>query len=67
MDYLSIAAYTDSEEPHKILLGKEIILLEGINLNNVLPGIYHLICLPLPIVDSDGAPARAILTKIGPF
>jgi arylformamidase len=67
MDYLSIAAYTDSEEPHKILLGKGIILLEGINLHNVLPGIYHLICLPLPIVDSDGAPARAILTKIGPF
>jgi arylformamidase len=63
VDYLSIAAYTDSEAPHKILLGKKIILLEGINLHNVLPGTYNLICLPLPIVDSDGAPARAILTQ----
>jgi len=63
VDYLSIAAYTDSEAPHKILLGKKIILLEGINLHNVLPGTYNLICLPLPIVESDGAPARAILTQ----
>jgi arylformamidase len=67
VDYLSIAAYTDSEAPHKILLGKEIILLEGINLSGLLPGTYHLICLPLPIVDSDGSPARAILTEIGPY
>ncbi|HBH13546.1 MAG TPA: cyclase [Clostridiales bacterium] len=67
LDYLSIAAYTDSEEPHKILLGKEIILLEGINLHGVLQGTYHLICLPLPIVNSDGAPARAILTEKGSF
>lgn len=67
VDYLSIAAYADSEAPHKILLGKGIILLEGINLQSVPPGIYHLICLPLPIVDSDGSPARAILTEKGSF
>jgi len=67
VDYLSIAAYADSEAPHKILLGKGIILLEGINLQSVPPGIYHLICLPLPIVDSDGSPARAILTKRDSF
>lgn len=62
VDYLSIATYDDSEKPHKILLNKEIVLLEGINLHDVQPGIYNLFCLPLPIVDSDGAPARVILT-----
>lgn len=65
VDYLSIASYKDSEEPHKILLSKETILLEGINLSDVIPGVYNLICLPLSIEDCDGAPARAILTKKG--
>jgi len=63
VDYLSIATYDDSEKPHKILLNKEIVLLEGINLHDVHPGIYNLFCLPLPIVDCDGAPARVILTE----
>jgi len=62
VDYLSIATFDDSEKPHKILLNKEIVLLEGINLRDVRPGIYNLFCLPLHIVDSDGAPARVILT-----
>ena len=63
VDYLSVASFNDTEAPHKILLDKEIVLLEGINLKEVSPGFYDLYCLPLPISGSDGAPARAILIE----
>jgi arylformamidase len=38
-----------------------MIILEGVDLSAVSPGIYDLYCLPLKLVGSDGAPARAIL------
>lgn len=63
VDYLSIAPYKHTYEPHHILLGQEIVLLEGINLSRVPQGFYQLFCLPVNIVGSDGAPARVILAK----
>ncbi len=63
IDYLSIAPFNDTTEPHLILLAKEIVLLEGIDLSNVEPGIYQLFCLPLSILTSEGAPARVILVN----
>ncbi|MFC4637321.1 arylformamidase [Deinococcus hohokamensis] len=38
-----------------------VFILEGLNLSAVQDGDYELICLPLPLVGVDGAPARAIL------
>ena len=64
IDYLSIQPYHDGPETHKILLGHEIIILEGLNLSGILPGTYELICLPLKIMGAEGAPARAILRHI---
>jgi arylformamidase len=61
VDYLSVAPYKATYEPHHILLSQEIVLLEGINLSEVPQGIYQLFCLPLMLSGSDGAPARAIL------
>ena len=61
VDYLSVAPYKATYEPHHILLSQEIILLEGINLSEVPQGTYQMFCLPLKISGSDGAPARAIL------
>lgn len=46
---------------HLILLGKEIVLLEGIRLGNVPDGVYTLCALPLNLGHADGAPCRAIL------
>ena len=46
---------------HKILLGKEIILLEGIRLKDVEDGEYFLHAAPLSLDGSDGAPCRATL------
>jgi len=61
VDTLSVAAYNDEMIPHQILLEKEIVLLEGINLSEAPAGIYILYCLPINLVDCEGAPARAIL------
>jgi len=43
------------------LLGAEVWIIEGLNLSGVNPGEYDLACLPLKLVGSDGAPARATL------
>jgi len=63
VDYLSVAIYNETEEPHQILLENQIVLLEGINLQMVSTGTYELYCLPLPISGCDGAPARSILIQ----
>ena len=64
VDYLSVGGYTqDGPETHQALLSAGIWIIEGLNLAAVQPGEYELICLPLKIVGSDGAPARAVLRK----
>ena len=50
-------------EVHKILLGAEVILLEGIRLGHVPDGVYLLNCIPLNLGMADGAPCRATLIK----
>jgi arylformamidase len=57
IDYLSIG----DAEAHQELLAARVIALEGLDLREVDPGAYELICLPLRLEGSDGAPARAIL------
>jgi arylformamidase len=65
IDYLSIGAYEgDGVETHKILLGAGIWIVEGLNLSGLSPGEYDLVCLPLRILNGDGAPARAVVRKI---
>jgi len=65
VDYLSVGGYKkDGRQTHETLLGAGIWLIEGLNLSKVKPGRYYLICLPLKILNSDGAPARAILSKV---
>lgn len=64
VDYLSVGGYTeDGPETHQALLSAGIWVIEGLILADIRPGIYELTCLPLKIVDSDGAPARAVLRK----
>lgn len=48
-------------EVHLILLGANIILLEGIRLENVEKGVYFLNAAPLNLSRADGAPCRAVL------
>jgi len=64
VDYLSVEAYKSPGAPaHHLLLGAGVIVIEGLNLRDVDPGIYELLCLPLCIVGSDGAPARVVLRR----
>lgn len=48
---------------HKILLSREIALLEGIVLRDVPEGRYFLSAAPLNLAGSDGAPCRAYLIE----
>ncbi len=64
IDYLSIESY-DASAPntHRTLLGAGIVVVEGLNLQQVAPGDYTLVCLPLKIKNGDGGPLRAILVE----
>lgn len=48
---------------HHALHGCGITILESLQLQEVPPGMYELIALPLKLVGADGAPVRAILKK----
>ncbi len=60
-DYLSIAPYDNPGPTHRVLLRAGVIIIETLDLSAVPPGRYHLYCLPLKLVGSEGAPARTIL------
>jgi arylformamidase len=62
IDYLSIEQFhSGHHRTHRTLLGKSVVILEGLDLSVPPPGEYQLICLPLRIEGGDGAPARAVL------
>lgn len=63
VDYLSVAPYKKSRPTHQILLAANMVIVEGLDLSAVQAGEYQLICLPLKIEGSDGAPARAVLVR----
>jgi len=63
VDYLSVEQYNPPREHpvHHTLLAAGVIVVEGLNLADVPPGGYTLVCLPLRVIGVEGAPARAIL------
>lgn len=65
IDYLSVEKF-NFEQPttHLALLRNNVIIIEGLNLSEVAPGDYELICLPLKIKDGDGGPARVVLREM---
>jgi arylformamidase len=63
IDYLSVAPFHQSIPTHRALLSAGIIIVEGLDLSAIEPGNYSIVCLPLKLVGSDGAPARVILSK----
>ncbi len=61
IDYLSIG----DGDAHRALLAKPIVALEGLDLREIEPGPYELICLPMHLADgSDGAPSRVVLRDL---
>jgi arylformamidase len=62
-DYLSIAPFDAPIPTHRTLLEARVVILEGLDLRAIEPGAYDLICVPILIPGSDGAPARALLRR----
>jgi arylformamidase len=66
-DYLSIEKFhSGGHRTHLALLSNNVVIVEGLNLNEVPAGDYELICLPLKIAEGagDGAPARVVLRTL---
>ena len=64
LDYLSVARADEQVPVHRAFLDHDIVLLEGVDLSDVPPGRYELICPPVKLASSDGAPCRAILREL---
>jgi GntP family gluconate:H+ symporter len=64
VDYISAEQFgAPAPRTHRILLGKGIPIVEGLDLRAVQAGDYDLIVLPLKVRGHEGAPARAIVRK----
>jgi len=62
-DNFTIDSKKTKYDIHQSILKNEIWVVEGLNLTNVIPGVYEFICLPLSIKSAEGSPARAVLLK----
>jgi arylformamidase len=63
IDALGIERSQVGYPTHKLLLGNNIIILEGAILSDVPEDTYNLYCLPLKIKNVEASPVRAILIK----
>ena len=64
IDYISIEKFgVDNFHSHLEVLGKDVIVLEAINLANISEGTYTLMCLPLKLSGADASPVRAIIIE----
>jgi arylformamidase len=64
VDYLSIEQFhSGHHRTHRTLLERNVVIVEGLRLGGIMPGVYDFICLPLRLEGLDGAPARAILIE----
>lgn len=65
LDYLSVEQYGRSPaETYRTLLGAQVVIVEGVDLSEVEPGSYQLVCLPLK-VPTNGCPVRMLLLDEG--
>jgi arylformamidase len=64
VDALSVEQYhAGHHRSHDTLLQAGVAVVEGLALENVSPGEYEVVCLPLRIRGCDGAPARVVLIR----
>lgn len=65
IDTPSVDLFDSKDLPaHKRFLSNDMAILEGLVLNDVPPGVYELIALPLKLVGFDGSPVRAVLRTL---
>lgn len=61
IDYLGIERDQKDHATHITLMLADVVIIEGLRLAHVEQDLYSLVCLPLALQGTDGAPARAIL------
>ncbi|MEI6157040.1 MAG: cyclase family protein, partial [Atribacterota bacterium] len=64
IDALGIERNQPGHPTHRLLLEKEVLIYEGLDLRRVTPGKYYFFAFPLKIKGADGSPVRALLKKV---
>ena len=65
IDTASIDPFDSQDLPAHLAVGEAGMgILEGIVLNDVEPGVYHLVAAPLKLRSADASPVRAVLRRI---
>ncbi|UED67161.1 MULTISPECIES: cyclase family protein [Brevibacillus] len=60
-DALGIERSQEGHPTHKTLFAAGIVVIEGLRLRDVPPGLYFMVAAPLKLVGTDAAPARVLL------
>lgn len=61
IDALGIERAQEGHPTHQLLLSKDILIYEGLNLKDVEEGVYEFIGLPIKTESTEAAPVRAML------
>jgi arylformamidase len=65
IDTPSVDLFDSKDLPaHQRFLAHDMAILEGLVLDDVPPGRYELIALPLPLVGFDASPVRAVVREV---
>lgn len=65
IDSLGIERAQSDHMTHKVLLGNDIMIVEGLRLKDIEPKQYMMVILPIKLLEAEAAPARAILIEHG--
>lgn len=63
IDYLGIERNQADHQTHRLLMKNNITIVEGLRLAEVTATHYQFVCLPLAVIDTEAAPARAVLLE----
>lgn len=63
IDALGIERAQDNHMTHKLLLARDIIILEGLELKDIKEGPYQLVALPIKLKGTEGSWVRAVLVE----
>ncbi|MFC0470434.1 cyclase family protein [Halalkalibacter kiskunsagensis] len=61
IDTLGIERSQSGHPTHKLLFANDIIIVEGLQLNDVEEGEYMMVCAPIKLLNTEAAPARVFL------
>ncbi|MHB1682267.1 MAG: cyclase family protein [Bacilli bacterium] len=63
IDGLGVERSQPDHPTHKTLMRAGAIIIEGLRLGHVEPGVYNMVAAPLAVMGIDAAPARVILLE----